>query len=150
MLVDFAIDEYEMSFPICFGWKSILLDIRMATPVCFLWLFSWKTFFPARYAEVMFIIVAEVCFCMQQNDESCLCIQSVSLCLFIGELSPLMLRDINDQWLLVPNILLLVLCVCVILFFWACCEMINFLCFLEYSFPPCVGVFLLVFSIELE
>jgi hypothetical protein len=37
-------------------------------------------------------------------------------------------------------------CVCmyVFLFFWFCCEMINFLCFLGCSYPPCVGVFLLV------
>jgi hypothetical protein len=31
------------------------------------------------------------------NDGSCLCIYSVSLCPFMGELSPLTLRDINDQ-----------------------------------------------------
>ena len=30
-------------------------------------------------------------------------IHSLSLCLFIGELSPLKLSDINDQWLLIPN-----------------------------------------------
>jgi hypothetical protein len=35
--------------------------------------------------------------CMEQNNGSCLCIQSVSLCHFIGELSSLMLSNINDQ-----------------------------------------------------
>lgn len=30
--------------------------------------------------------------------------QSVNLCLFIGELGPMMLRDIKDQLLLVPLI----------------------------------------------
>ena len=35
--------------------------------------------------------------CMQQNAGSCLCIQSLSLCLFIGELNPLMLRDIKEK-----------------------------------------------------
>jgi hypothetical protein len=34
---------------------------------------------------------------MQQNDEFCLSIQSASLCLFIGELNPLILRDIKDR-----------------------------------------------------
>ena len=40
----FSFDEYEVSFPylINFGLKSILLDIRMATPVCFLGPFAWK------------------------------------------------------------------------------------------------------------
>ena len=33
---------------------------------------------------------------MQQNVELCLGIQSVSLWLFIGELSPLILRDIKE------------------------------------------------------
>jgi hypothetical protein len=39
---------------------------------------------------------------MQQNVESCLYSQSVFLFLFIGELSPLMLRDILEKRLLLP------------------------------------------------
>jgi hypothetical protein len=39
---------------------------------------------------------------MQQNVRSSLYIQSVSLCHFIGELSPLMLRDIKKKCLLLP------------------------------------------------
>jgi hypothetical protein len=35
--------------------------------------------------------------CMQQNAGSCFHIHSVSLCPFIEELSPLILRDIKDQ-----------------------------------------------------
>ena len=34
--------------------------------------------------------------CMQQNVGSCLCNQSVSLCLFIGVLTTLILRDIKE------------------------------------------------------
>jgi hypothetical protein len=41
---------------------------------------------------------------MQQNAVSCLGIQYVSVCLFIGELSPLMLRDIKEKLLLLPVI----------------------------------------------
>ena len=41
----------------------------------------------------------------QQNVGSCFRIQSLSLCLFIGELSPLILSDINDQWLFTPIII---------------------------------------------
>jgi hypothetical protein len=37
---------------------------------------------------------------VQQNVGSCLCSQSVSLCLFIEELSPLILRDIKENSLL--------------------------------------------------
>ena len=35
---------------------------------------------------------------MQQNDVSYFWIHSVSLCVFIGGLNPLMLRDINNQF----------------------------------------------------
>jgi hypothetical protein len=50
--------------------------------------------------------------CMKQNDGSSLYIHSASLCL-LGrwELTPLILRDINDQWLLIPSILLLMVLV---------------------------------------
>jgi hypothetical protein len=41
---------------------------------------------------------------MQQNAGSCLCIQSVTLFVFIGELSPLMSRDIKEKGLLLPAI----------------------------------------------
>ena len=38
----------------------------------------------------------------------CFHIQSVSLWLFVDELSPFIIRDINDRWLLVPVILVFV------------------------------------------
>jgi hypothetical protein len=66
---------------IIFGWKSILLDIRIATPV-------WKTFFPSFYSEIVLSLLLGCVSCMQQNARSSLHIQSVSLCLFIGKLSP--------------------------------------------------------------
>lgn len=51
---------------------------------------------------------------MQQNAESCLYIQSVSLCLFIDELNPLILRDIKDRLLLVPVIIVFVVALCAV------------------------------------
>jgi hypothetical protein len=50
-------------------------------------------FFPTLYTEVVTLRCAS---CMQQNAGSCLHIQSFSLCLFIGKLNPLMLRDIKE------------------------------------------------------
>jgi hypothetical protein len=41
---------------------------------------------------------------MQQNVGLCLHVLSFSLCLFIGELIPLMLRDIKEKSLLTPII----------------------------------------------
>ena len=38
----------SLSFLITLGWKSILSDIRMATPACFFRLFAWKIVFQAN------------------------------------------------------------------------------------------------------
>jgi hypothetical protein len=53
-------------------------------------------FFSSPYFEVVSLSLMLV-FCVQQNAGSCLCIKSVSLCLFIGKLSPLILRDIKEK-----------------------------------------------------
>jgi uncharacterized membrane protein len=104
------------SLLINFGLKSILLDITMVIPPCFLGLFAWKIFFhPFTLRQYLSLLVRCVS-CMQQNDRSSFRTQSVSLCLFIGELSPLIIRDVNDHQLLIPVILMLVVvgvCVCV-------------------------------------
>jgi hypothetical protein len=63
------------------------------------------------------------------------------LCLFMGEFNPLLLRDIKDRLLLVPDV-----CFCrwlyvfVVLSFWLCFEMLNILSLvyvpsLCWSFP---------------
>jgi hypothetical protein len=57
---------------------------------------------------------------MHHNDGSCFFIHFNSLCPFIGELSLLMLKDINDQQLLIPLILVLVVCVCLCLCVYVC------------------------------
>jgi hypothetical protein len=47
---------------------------------------------------------------MQQNVGTCLRSQSVSLCLFIRELSPLIIRDITEKYLLLAVIFVVSLC----------------------------------------
>ena len=115
--------EYEMSISISsddFSLKSILLDIRMATPTCFLGPFAWKIFSqPFTLSRCLSLWLRCVPY-KQQNDGSSFLIQSLGPCLFIGGLSPLILSDINDQWLLIPFIIFFVcVCsrVCVFLFF---------------------------------
>ena len=78
---------------------------------------------------------------MQQNVGACLCNQSVSLCHFIGKLSPLILRDIKEKSLLLPVIFVArvrILFMCLSSF-----GLLNgtFLLFLELSFSLCVEVF---------
>jgi hypothetical protein len=79
---------------------------------------------------------------MQENVGSYLCIRFVSLGLFIGELSPVMLRDMKEDLCLLPVIFVVR---GGILFIWlysfGFVKKIILLLFLWSSFPPCVGVF---------
>ena len=87
---------------------------------------------------------------MQQNAGSCLHIQSVSLCIFNGKVSQLILRDIKDGWLPVRVIFVNGgSYVFVILSFWVYSKIINFLLFVWCKYPPCIGVFLLESSVGL-
>ena len=74
---------------------------------------------------------------------------------FIEELSPWILRDIKDKF----SFKVVASCyfcgyrwnyVCVVIFFWVCCEKTNFLLFLGCRFHLCVGVFLLLCSVGLD
>ena len=47
------------------------------------------------YSEVMSVFESRCVSCVQQKDGFCLWNQSVSLCLFIGELRPLIVREIK-------------------------------------------------------
>lgn len=87
----------------------------------------------------------------------------VSFCGLVGVLtSPLEVQPGYRSWpFQVPHLLCLVsvpvivmmvvvLCACVILFIWLFYKMINFLYFPGSSYPPCVGVFYLVFSVRVD
>jgi hypothetical protein len=99
-LEDFTFDEYEVPLLVFFddfGLEVILSDIRMATPACFFVPFAWKIVFqPFTLRSCLSFSLRWVSF-KQQKVRSCLSSQSVSLCLFIGELSPLILRDIKEK-----------------------------------------------------
>ena len=88
ILVDLCFDKYDVSFLTYFYYfwlKSILLDIRMATPACFLVLFTWKIFpHPFTLRQCLSLLLRCVSY-TQQNEESCFCIHSVSLWKFLLE-----------------------------------------------------------------
>jgi hypothetical protein len=94
----------SLSFLVTLGWKSILLDMRTTTPACFFRPFACKIVFHAFILRYCLSFSLRWVSCKQQNVGSCLCSQSVSLCLFIGELNPLILRDIKEKSLLLPII----------------------------------------------
>ena len=86
-----SINDPSKSLLIDFSLKSILSDIGIATSACFLGLFYWKIFSQPFTLSLRLRCVS----CIQQKDGSCIHIHSLSLCLFVGELS--LLRDINEQ-----------------------------------------------------
>jgi hypothetical protein len=105
----------SLSFLITLGWKSILFDIRMATPACFFRPFAWKIVFQPFILMYCLSFFLRWVSCKKQNVGSCLCSQSDSLCLFIGDFSPLILRDIKEKLLLLPIIFIVRVA---ILFLW--------------------------------
>ena len=80
--------------------EKVLFDIRMSTPACFFGGFAWKIVFQPFTLRSSLSLSLRWVSCMQQKVGSCLHNEPVSLCLFIGELSPLILRDIKENSLL--------------------------------------------------
>ena len=100
ILVNFTFDKYEVSlliFFLNFMWKVISFDIRMATPSCFLVPFIWKMF-------SSLLLWGTVClwpwggFPVCSNMLGPVYITSLLVSVFFRrELSPLILRDINEK-----------------------------------------------------
>ena len=96
--MEFSFDEYEVSFFMSLiNFENLFCWVLEWLHHLVSWVHLLENLFPALYSEVMFIFVAEVCFSYAAADGSCVCAHSVSLCLFIRELSPLMLSNINDK-----------------------------------------------------
>ena len=64
--------------------------------VLLLQLFSWDHLLGKKFA--ILLLCCSVCLCHWGVFGFCLCIQSITLCILIGELSPLMLRDFKEMW----------------------------------------------------
>ena len=95
---------YFLSWVCSFGWKSILLDNRMATPICFLGPFAWEIF-SSLLLQIVSVFVADVYFPVCSKMLEATCIYSLlAIVFFIGELNQMILRDLRDQWLLLPVI----------------------------------------------
>lgn len=100
--------KYPSSPLINFSLTSTLSDIMIPTPACILGPFDCKIF-------SLSLLSGNGCLwtgggsCMQQKDGLCFHMDSVDLCLFIGKLRPLILRDINDQLPLLSITFVLVL-----------------------------------------
>lgn len=154
LLVDISFDGSEVFFPISFDKfdaMSILLDIRISTPVCILGPFAWKYFSSLLvWSSVRFWhwCVFPVC------NKILGPVYIPRLLAYVFLLGNWFhwcwqILTINDGWFLLFLLLVVVLCLCGSLLL-DCCEMINFLFFLGWCFPPCVGVFILLSSVGLD
>jgi hypothetical protein len=98
-LVYFPFDVYEVSFLIFLDnfWLEVnFIQYLNGYSSLFLGTIFLENYFPGFYSEVVSDFVIEWVSCMHLNVGFCLHIKSVSLCLFIGELSPLTLRDVKQ------------------------------------------------------
>ena len=130
---------FFFAFLIDFSLKSIFLEIRIATLACFLGPLDWKLS-PTLYLRQRLSLKLPCVSCIQEKDGFIL-VSSLLVCVFfIGESNPFILRDINDQWLLVPVILVFIVgdgIVCVFPFFGiCCCDIIYCPCFMDITNIP--------------
>jgi hypothetical protein len=80
----------------------IFFDIRMDTSMCFLGPFAWNIVFQPFHLRCYLSLTLR---CVTAKCWVLFTYQSVILCLFIGELSPLMLWYIKEWWLFLPVII---------------------------------------------
>ena len=87
----------SVSFLITLGWKSILLDIRMTTPACFFSPFAYKLFSSLSFWGSVYLFPWDG-FPVSSKMLGSVCVASLLVYVFfIGELSPLILRDIKEK-----------------------------------------------------
>lgn len=93
---------------ICF--KSVLSDIRIVTPYCFLASFAWNNFFLSSHSKVESVLKSDVHCFRQQKNGSCSLTQSAGLHISFGGLKSLILNVIFEKSVLVGVILLFFCC----------------------------------------
>lgn len=139
MLVDFffLFDEYVVPLPISFdsSWFSYWNGY---TCILFLGYLCLECLSPCLFfPEVMLILVGYVCFLDAAIRWIMIFASILLVCVFLLlESKPLVLREIDDRWLLIPDFIFIVIvgavvgCVCLyvsVIFFWH--NSIYFLCF---------------------
>ena len=83
-------------------WKSILSDMRIATPAFFSCPFAWKICFQPFTFSLCKSIVLRWVSCRQHICGSCFLIHSGTLCLLIGVFNPFTFKVIIDSTYSLP------------------------------------------------
>ena len=92
----------------------------MTLPACFLGPLVQNIFFLPFTQRLCLSLILSCVSSIQQKNGSCFQIHYVHLCLFIEKLRAPVLRDINEQCLLIPVTLVVTLVVYEHHFFWFC------------------------------
>ena len=97
-LLDWSLDHYVVSFISCnlLILRSVLSDMRIATPAFFCFPFAWNIFFhPVTFGLYMSLGLKWVS-CRQHMYGSCFCVHSASLRLLVGAFNPFTFKIIID------------------------------------------------------
>ena len=86
----------SLSLVIVFILKSVLSDMRIATPTFFLFLFAWNIFFHPLTVSLYVSLGLKHVSCRQHICGSCFCIHSASLCLLVGTFNTFTFKVIID------------------------------------------------------
>ena len=78
--------------------RSILSDMRIATPAFFCFPFAWNIFFHPLTFSLYVSWGLKWVSCRQHIYVSCFCTHSVSLCLLVGEFNPFTFKVITDTY----------------------------------------------------
>ena len=99
-LLDWSLDHYRCSFlslVIFFILRSILSDMRIATPYFFCFPFAWTIFFHSHTFSLYVSWGLKWVSCRQHIYGSCFCIYSAGLCLLVGAFNPFTIKVIIDM-----------------------------------------------------
>ena len=92
--------------------RSILFDMRIATPAFFCFPFAWNIFFrPLTFSLYVYWGLKWVS-CRQHIYGSCFCMHSSSLCLLVGAFNPFMFKVIIDIYVSIAIFLIVWDCFC--------------------------------------
>ena len=97
-LLGWSLDHYVVSLSpgLFFILRSILSDMRIATPAFFGFPFAWKIFFHPLAFSLYVSLGLKWVSCSQRICGSCFCIHSASLCLWVGALNPFTFKVIIE------------------------------------------------------
>ena len=88
--------QYPSLSLVIFILRSILSDMRIATPAFFCFPFAWNIFFHPLTFSLYVSLGLKWVSCRQHIYGSCFCIHPASLCLLVGAFNPFTFKVITD------------------------------------------------------